>query len=166
MADYLLDCLLNTVLLFGFCIDRKEQSAAQLYRKNVLRRCLQHWQIFVRQCQQERELTKQHEEKARKMAALLEAAATGKLWKPNDKDDSCDSENMGEDDFWQQTAARRKNQPKRGPKSDKLQNDVSEQEVHQKTKKEKGNDLLVESVEDEEFFGTARQVVSSCTHCI
>ena len=61
-------------------ICRKEQVSSTFYRRRLLSRCLRAWQQFVKHEQDERRLHEEHDKKTQKMAALLEAAATGRLW--------------------------------------------------------------------------------------
>lgn len=145
----------------GVADNRKERLASKLHRKHLLHRCLQSWQAFVRYYQQERELTTQHQEKTRKMAALLEAAATGKLWSQNENETK-EFEHVDEEEFWRQNAAERneRKQINRGGESGRFQNHVNEQGNKRNNKKERNGELLVESVEDEELFSTTRKVVS------
>ena len=61
-------------------ICRKEQLSSTFYRRRLLSRCLRAWQQFVKHEQDERQLREEHDKKTQKMAALLQAAATGRLW--------------------------------------------------------------------------------------
>ena len=61
-------------------ICRKEQLSSTFHRRRLLSRCLRAWQQFVKHEQDERQLRKEHDKKTQKMAALLQAAATGRLW--------------------------------------------------------------------------------------
>jgi len=59
---------------------RKEQLSLKFHRKHLLLRCVRAWQQWVKREQEERQLREEHNKKTQKMAALLEAAATGRLW--------------------------------------------------------------------------------------
>ena len=61
-------------------ISRKEQLSLKFHRKHLLLRCVRAWQQWVKREQEERQLREEHNKKTQKMAALLEAAATGRLW--------------------------------------------------------------------------------------
>lgn len=63
-----------------FSASRKEQLSCKLRRRHLLTRCLRAWQKWVKSEQEERQLREEHNKKTQKMAALLEAAATGRLW--------------------------------------------------------------------------------------
>lgn len=48
-------------------------------RRRLLRRCLNDWQLWFHKEREQRELLAQQQETRRKMAALINAASTGKL---------------------------------------------------------------------------------------
>lgn len=52
----------------------------KFHRRHLLLRCLRLWQQWVKREQERRQLQEEHEKKTQKMAALLQAAATGRLW--------------------------------------------------------------------------------------
>ena len=52
----------------------------KFHRHHLLLRCLRAWERWVKQEQERRQLQEEHDKKTHKMAALLEAAATGRLW--------------------------------------------------------------------------------------
>lgn len=100
--------------------------------------CLQCWQIFVQKNQQERDVKQQKQDKASKMAAFLHAAATGKLWSQNE---NINKDNMQRDKIQEQ-------------------NGITTYGNKNRHKIDTSNELLIESVEDQELFNTDRQVVS------
>ncbi|KAM6908466.1 coiled-coil domain-containing protein 191 [Lycodopsis pacificus] len=55
------------------------QLAVESDRRRLLRRCLNEWQLWCRSEKDQRELLAQQQETRRKMAALINAASTGKL---------------------------------------------------------------------------------------
>jgi len=59
---------------------RKEQLSFKFHRHHLLLRCLRAWQQWVKREQERRQLQEEHDKKTQKMAALLQAAATGRLW--------------------------------------------------------------------------------------
>uniref|UniRef100_A0A672G8E7 Coiled-coil domain containing 191 n=1 Tax=Salarias fasciatus TaxID=181472 RepID=A0A672G8E7_SALFA len=59
--------------------NRQSQLAVESDRRRLLRRCLNEWRLWCRGEKERRELVAQQEETRRKMAALISAAATGKL---------------------------------------------------------------------------------------
>ncbi|XP_041817683.1 coiled-coil domain-containing protein 191 [Chelmon rostratus] len=59
--------------------NRQCQLAVESDRRRVLRRCLDEWQLWCRMEREQRELLAQQQETRRKMAALINAASTGKL---------------------------------------------------------------------------------------
>ncbi|CAH1263826.1 CCDC191 [Branchiostoma lanceolatum] len=59
---------------------RKQQAAVEHDRRRVLQRCLQAWVLYAHWEQDRKELYRKQEETRTKMSALLEAAASGKLW--------------------------------------------------------------------------------------
>ncbi|KAM6977664.1 coiled-coil domain-containing protein 191 [Aplochiton taeniatus] len=59
--------------------NRRCQKAMESDRRRLLRRCLNDWQLWCRTEREQRELLAQQEKTLRKMAALINAAATGKL---------------------------------------------------------------------------------------
>ena len=58
---------------------RNFQMARESDRRRLLRRCLDDWRLWCRAEGERRELLAQQEETRSKMAALISAAATGKL---------------------------------------------------------------------------------------
>ena len=52
----------------------------KFHRHHLLLKCLRAWQQWVKKEQEGRQLQEEHDKKTQKMAALLEAAATGRLW--------------------------------------------------------------------------------------
>ena len=60
-------------------IFRKNQLAGSHHRISLLRKYFVAWQLWVKQEQERKELETAQERTRNKMAALLEAAATGKL---------------------------------------------------------------------------------------
>jgi len=52
----------------------------KFHRHHLLLRCLRAWQQWVKREQERRQLQEEHDKKTQKMAALLQAAATGRLW--------------------------------------------------------------------------------------
>lgn len=58
---------------------RRCQLATESDRRRLLRRCLNEWQLWCRRVREQRELLAQQEETRCKMAALINAAAAGKL---------------------------------------------------------------------------------------
>ena len=69
--------VLNSLDLF---FSRKEQLSSKFCRRHLLSRYLRAWHQWVKREQEERQLREEHNRKTQKMAALLEAAATGRLW--------------------------------------------------------------------------------------
>ena len=63
-----------------FFFSRKEQLSSKFRRRYLLSRYLRAWHQWVKNEQEERQLREEHNRKTQKMAALLEAAATGRLW--------------------------------------------------------------------------------------
>ncbi|KAK3515552.1 hypothetical protein QTP70_024400 [Hemibagrus guttatus] len=63
--------------------NRRCQLAEDSDRRRLLRRCLNDWSLWCRTERERRELLSQREETRRKMAALIDAAASGKLTKNN-----------------------------------------------------------------------------------
>ncbi|XP_068438049.1 coiled-coil domain-containing protein 191 [Clinocottus analis] len=59
--------------------NRQRQLAVESDRRRLLRRCLIEWQLWCRIEKEQRELLAQQQETRRKMAALINAASTGKL---------------------------------------------------------------------------------------
>nr|XP_020455613.1 coiled-coil domain-containing protein 191 isoform X2 [Monopterus albus] len=59
--------------------NRQCQLAVKSDRRRLLRRCLSEWQLWCRMEREQRELLAQQQETRRKMAALINAASTGKL---------------------------------------------------------------------------------------
>ena len=70
-------CVIN---LFDLLFSRKEQLSSKFHRRHLLSRCLRAWKQWVKSEQEQRQLKEEHSRKTQKMAALLEAAATGRLW--------------------------------------------------------------------------------------
>lgn len=58
---------------------RRCQLAEESDRRRLLRRCLSDWRLWSRIERERRELLRQQEETRQKMAALINAAASGKL---------------------------------------------------------------------------------------
>ena len=52
----------------------------RFHRRHLLLRCVRAWQQWAKREQEKRQLQEEHDKKTQKMAALLEAAATGRLW--------------------------------------------------------------------------------------
>ncbi|XP_071341276.1 coiled-coil domain-containing protein 191 [Trachinotus anak] len=59
--------------------NRQCQLAVESDRRRLLRRCLNEWRLWCRMEREQRELLAQQQETRRKMAALINAASTGKL---------------------------------------------------------------------------------------
>ncbi|XP_049421074.1 coiled-coil domain-containing protein 191 [Epinephelus fuscoguttatus] len=59
--------------------NRQRQLAVESDRRRLLRRCLDEWRLWCRMEKEQRELLAQQQETRRKMAALINAATTGKL---------------------------------------------------------------------------------------
>ncbi|GAA6214973.1 coiled-coil domain-containing protein 191 isoform X1 [Lates japonicus] len=59
--------------------NRQCQLAVESDRRRLLRRCLNEWHLWCRMEREQRELLAQQQETRRKMAALINAASTGKL---------------------------------------------------------------------------------------
>ncbi|XP_032360334.1 coiled-coil domain-containing protein 191 [Etheostoma spectabile] len=59
--------------------NRQCQLAVESDRRRLLRRCLNEWQLWCRMEKEQQELFAQQQETRRKMAALINAASTGKL---------------------------------------------------------------------------------------
>ncbi|CAJ1082147.1 LOW QUALITY PROTEIN: coiled-coil domain-containing protein 191 [Xyrichtys novacula] len=59
--------------------NRQSQLAAESYQRQLLRRCLSEWQCWCRTEKEQRELLAQQQEIRHKMAALINAASTGRL---------------------------------------------------------------------------------------
>ncbi|XP_056290370.1 coiled-coil domain-containing protein 191 isoform X2 [Pseudoliparis swirei] len=59
--------------------NRQRQLAVESDRRRLLRRCLNEWQLWCRIEKEQRELLALQQETRRKMAALINAASTGKL---------------------------------------------------------------------------------------
>ncbi|KAM9337595.1 coiled-coil domain-containing protein 191 [Symphorus nematophorus] len=59
--------------------NRHRQLAVESDRKRLLRRCLNEWQLWCRTEKEQRQLLAQQQETRQKMAALINAASTGKL---------------------------------------------------------------------------------------
>ena len=66
--------------MFILSATRKEQLSSKLRRRHLLTRYLRAWQKWVKTEQEDQQLREEHNKKTQKMAALLEAAATGRLW--------------------------------------------------------------------------------------
>lgn len=78
-------CINFLLLLVLFNANRQHQVAVKHHRRYLLRRCLVAWQIYVAQCQHQKELHEGEGKKREKMQAFLQAAAAGKLWQDEDK---------------------------------------------------------------------------------
>ncbi|XP_026794011.3 coiled-coil domain-containing protein 191 [Pangasianodon hypophthalmus] len=63
--------------------NRRCQLAEESDRRRLLRRCLSDWRLWCRMERERRELLSQQEETRQKMAALIDAAASGKLTTKN-----------------------------------------------------------------------------------
>ncbi|KAF5903632.1 coiled-coil domain-containing protein [Clarias magur] len=63
--------------------NRRRQLAQESDRRRLLRRCLGDWRLWCRMERERRELLSQQEETRRKMTALIDAAASGKLTTKN-----------------------------------------------------------------------------------
>ena len=59
---------------------RKMTAAQAHHRKQLLGKCMVAWQLFVTQQQNKRALESMQQQTKSKMAAFLDAAASGKLW--------------------------------------------------------------------------------------
>ncbi|XP_051543307.1 coiled-coil domain-containing protein 191 [Myxocyprinus asiaticus] len=62
---------------------RRCQQAVESDRRRLLRRCLSDWRVWCRMERERKELLKQQKETRRKMTALINAAASGKLGTEN-----------------------------------------------------------------------------------
>ena len=69
--------LLDMVFLFLF---RKNQVAVDHFQHRILKKYFLVWRLWLRQERHSRELEHQQTQTKSKMAAFLEAAASGKLW--------------------------------------------------------------------------------------
>ena len=67
-------------------IYRKNQLAETHCKQNLLRKYFTAWQLWVNQEVERKELESAQSSTKSKMAALLDAAATGKLWHGNETD--------------------------------------------------------------------------------
>ena len=67
-----------------FCVYRNQQIAERHSRQSLLRKYFVAWQVWAQGEQERRDLERAQQSTRSKMALLLEAAATGKLW---DKDE-------------------------------------------------------------------------------
>ncbi|KAI4888011.1 hypothetical protein NFI96_034673 [Prochilodus magdalenae] len=67
----------------AYSILRRCQVAVESDRRRLLRRCLNDWRLWCRMEKERRELLSQQEETRLKMAALISAAASGKLTAEN-----------------------------------------------------------------------------------
>lgn len=67
------------VLNHIFNSHRRSKQAVDSDRRRLLRRCLSDWHVWCRVERERKELLKQQEETRCKMAALIRAAASGKL---------------------------------------------------------------------------------------
>ncbi|KAK3711749.1 hypothetical protein QZH41_020139, partial [Actinostola sp. cb2023] len=142
---------------------RKDQLASKFHRKHRLRRGLHRWQLYVHQCQQERELDKQHEQNTNKMAALLQAAASGRLWSQNGKEtnerDRMEGRNRSKNVRDQDGEETRDRMDGRN-ENRRFQNHIRKDANGRNTRNERNEELLIENVEDEDFSrpSTARQL--------
>jgi hypothetical protein len=75
------------------CLGRNESRASEHYRMQLLFKALTAWRAFVIAEQRERELELARVETRTKMAAFIEAAASGKLWTDRDKVQAGDQTN-------------------------------------------------------------------------
>ena len=92
--------------VFNFC--RKEQLSNKFHRHHLLLRCLRAWQQWVKKEQERREVQEEHDKKTQKMAALLEAAATGRLWSERGGNTSMALEDIEDDRNEQSSSTARK----------------------------------------------------------
>lgn len=76
--------VLLLVSMFCFCVFRNQQKAEKHSRLALLRKYFIAWQVWVQSEQERRHLEKAQEQTRNKMASLLEAAASGKLWSQSD----------------------------------------------------------------------------------
>ncbi|XP_046577381.1 coiled-coil domain-containing protein 191-like isoform X2 [Haliotis rubra] len=67
---------------------RKQQLAEQHHRYVLLRRCLTAWQTYMQAERDRYHLLEEQNNTRSKMMALLDAAATGKLWSEREEEDS------------------------------------------------------------------------------
>ena len=65
-------------------INRKQALAESHHTRQLLGRCFVAWQLFIAQQQNQRTLQHMQNQTKSKMAAFLDAAATGKLWSDGD----------------------------------------------------------------------------------
>ena len=75
----------NMIIVFLFC--RKVLLADNKYKETLLKKTFVAWQVFMQQEAGERKDTHTKELTRTKMAAFLQAAATGQLWER--EEDSC-----------------------------------------------------------------------------
>ena len=69
------------------CFFRKNQQAQKHYRCTMLKKYLTAWQLYVHQEVERREMEETQNRTRSKMMALLDAAATGKLWNEKKADE-------------------------------------------------------------------------------
>lgn len=70
---------------------RKERMAIDHFSLKILRKCFVNWQSWLIEQQRLREIKRDQEANALKMAAFLDAAASGRLWNITDKKESARS---------------------------------------------------------------------------
>ncbi|XP_041088991.1 coiled-coil domain-containing protein 191 isoform X2 [Polyodon spathula] len=89
--------------------NRKQQLATESDRRRVLRHCLTEWQLWCKAEREKRDLGVKKEETKRKMAALLDAASTGKLWTERSCDGGAKSQHAQNDSSAQKAVLKLKN---------------------------------------------------------
>ena len=67
-------------LTYDRSIHRQQALAEAHHTRRLLRQCFTAWQLFVTQQEDQRILQQNQQQTKSKMAALLDAAASGKLW--------------------------------------------------------------------------------------
>jgi len=85
----------ESVLCSFFC--RNESRASEHYRLQLLFKAVTAWRAYVIAEQRDRELELARVETRNKMAAFIEAAASGKLWTDRDNLQSEDRSNRNEE---------------------------------------------------------------------
>ncbi|XP_058887055.1 coiled-coil domain-containing protein 191-like [Acipenser ruthenus] len=89
--------------------NRKRQLATESDRRRVLRQYLTEWQLWCKAEREKRDLGVKKEETKRKMAALLDAASTGKLWTERSCDDRATARHAQNDSSTQKAVLTLKN---------------------------------------------------------
>ncbi|KAK6486007.1 coiled-coil domain-containing protein 191 [Huso huso] len=89
--------------------NRKRQLATESDRRRVLRQYLTEWQLWCKAEREKRDLGVKKEETKRKMAALLDAASTGKLWTERSCDDRATARHAQNDSSTQKAVLKLKN---------------------------------------------------------